>query len=320
MQAKAEGIAAVTHKIGEGRSYDDPLDSTNLGNARAAGLRLLGGYYVVRSGDVGAQVDNLIALADRDEPWWSGFAGWFWQVDLERWSYDQVPAATGIAFGQLLRQRTGRQVLMYASRGQYGDQLTGWDGSLWNADYPSSRQDGFASLYPGDDYRGWAPYSGQTPALLQYASSATIGGATTCDCSAFRGSYDQLNSLLTGQPRDTTAMLLIKVANDPTVYVSDGISYRPMTSEPAFNAAIAAGHQLVTVQDVSQLEDLAGKPAGSPAPMPVPTPTPMPTVTLTEADRKAIVAGLVGALPSVATIAKAVNDDVAARMTARTVV
>jgi GH25 family lysozyme M1 (1,4-beta-N-acetylmuramidase) len=195
--AHAQGIVALTRKVGEGTGGDDPLDGTVLAAARDAGIPLLGGYHVVRSGPVGPQVDALLLLAERAESWWHTFPGWFWQVDLERWPYDAVPAATGIAFAQELRRRTGKVVALYASRGQYGDQLTAWDGPLWNARYVSGAGD-FRSLYPGDGWVGWDPYSGRRPDFLQYASSATIAGVTTSDISAFRGTLAELTALLTG--------------------------------------------------------------------------------------------------------------------------
>jgi GH25 family lysozyme M1 (1,4-beta-N-acetylmuramidase) len=198
-RAKAEGIDGVTAKIGEGTWYDDPADATILAAARAAGIEFLGGYHVVRSGAaVADQVDYLIRLADRDEPWWRDHPGWFWQVDLERWEYDAVPAATGIAFARELRRRTGRVVILYASRGQYGDQLTTWDGPLWNASYGTNPSGPFKDVYPGDSSTRWAPYSGKTPVLLQYGSRTTIAGVPTCDANAFRGTLAELRNLITG--------------------------------------------------------------------------------------------------------------------------
>lgn len=215
-RAKAEGIAFFTHKIGEGTGYDDPGDLTALAAARDAGIRYLAGYGIPRTpgnggaGSIAAQVDHLVALADRDEPWWRDWPDWCWQDDLERWGYDQVSAADGIEYGHRLRDKTGRQVLLYASHGQYGDQLAGWDGPLWNAHYTSRAAAGFRAMYPGDTWMpvsggmtgGWAPYSGRAPDLLQYTSSATIAGLTTCDANAFRGSADQLRALWRGNDMD----------------------------------------------------------------------------------------------------------------------
>jgi GH25 family lysozyme M1 (1,4-beta-N-acetylmuramidase) len=199
-QAKAEGIVFATAKISENANYDDPADGTNLRNFRDAGIKVLGGYHVVRtSGSTQEQVDYHLSLLDRDEPWWRDFPGFFHQVDLELWGYDNVSAAKGIEFGKLLKKESGRLTVMYASHGQYGERLRAWaPDPLWNANYPSSRRAPFKSLYPGDDFRGWDPYSGQVPTFLQYASSATIAGMTTCDANAFRGTFDELYSLITG--------------------------------------------------------------------------------------------------------------------------
>lgn len=241
-RAKAEGIAFATHKVGEGTGGDDPEDATALAAFRDAGVEFLGGYHVVRSGAISPQVDALLALADRDEPWWRTYPGWFWQVDLERWSYDQVPASTGIAFGQLLQARTGRLVVMYASHGQYAQQLTTWDGPLWNADYTSRPAGGFAAMYPGDRWMpthgsgtaswqgGWAPYSGKTPTFLQYTSSAIIAGLTTCDANAYRGTVDELRALInpSGGSMGTAAENAVIATRDGMLEVDGKVNCPPV--------------------------------------------------------------------------------------------
>jgi hypothetical protein len=55
---------------------------------------------------------------------------------------------------------------------------------------------GFKGLYPGDSSSRWNAYSGQVPEILQYSSSATIGGQTTCDANAYRGTLAELTALL----------------------------------------------------------------------------------------------------------------------------
>jgi hypothetical protein len=217
--ARAEGIGFFTHKIGEGLSdTEGSHDDTALAAARSAGIEFVGGYLIPRSNaTVDAQVGFWLRLADGGEPWWRTFPGWFWQVDLERWSYDSVSAVTGIAAARQLRERTGRQVVLYASHSQYGDQLGGWDGPLWNADYTSRPAAGFAAMYPGDEWMplhstwrgGWAPYgdpvSPRPPAILQFTSSATIAGLSTCDANAYRGTVDELRTLMEGKA-DMAAM------------------------------------------------------------------------------------------------------------------
>lgn len=209
-RVQTEGFTFFTHKIAEGLSdTEGGNDDTALAAARDAGIEFIGGYLIPRSNaSVTTQVNTWLDIANKGEPWWRDFPGWFWQIDLERWPYDAVPAGVGIAAAQQLRERTGRLVVLYASRGQYGNQLSAWDGPLWNADYVSN-QAGYASvLYPGDDWTpGWAPYSGQAPTILQFTSSATIAGLTTCDANAYRGTVEELRALVTGATKGTSMTL-----------------------------------------------------------------------------------------------------------------
>jgi Glycosyl hydrolases family 25 len=206
-RAHAEGIVFATAKIGEGGNYDDPADGSNLKAFRDAGIKVIGGYYVVRSGiSISAQVAHCIALADKDEPWWRTFPGWFWQTDLELWGIDQVGAATGIAFSEQLRAATGRTVVLYASHGMYGDKLRAWGGPLWNANYGANPTVPFRDAYPGDNSLRWGSYSGQIPALLQYGSNTKIAGLTTCDANAFRGTLDELLALIRPSSAGDTTM------------------------------------------------------------------------------------------------------------------
>jgi hypothetical protein len=199
-RAYAEGIRFLTAKVAEGlQDTEGAQDDTTLANARASGIPFLAPYFIPRSNAAPAdQVAEWMKLLNAGEPWWRDFPGMFVQIDLERWPYDSVPASVGIECGQRIRDAMGRQALLYASRGQYGDGLTAWDGPLWNADYWSP------ATYPGDNFThndkgapaGWAPYSGKVPAILQWTSSATIAGLTTCDENAFRGTINDFATLI----------------------------------------------------------------------------------------------------------------------------
>lgn len=214
-RAKGEGVGFFTHKIAEGLADTEGTnDDTALGAARSAGIEFVGGYLVPRSSpSVSAQVDRWLQLADAGEGWWRGYPGWFWQVDLERWQYDDVAASVGVEAARQLRDRTGRWTILYASHGQYGDSLSGWDGPLWNAHYTGRAAARIDQMYPGDAWRpvlrpnvlgGWAPYSGREPTILQYTSSATIAGLSTCDANAYRGDIAQLRALIQGQATGAT--------------------------------------------------------------------------------------------------------------------
>jgi GH25 family lysozyme M1 (1,4-beta-N-acetylmuramidase) len=197
--AAADGITWFTHKATESNNVRHVQLREGLERARAAGIEFLGAYHVVRSSpSAQAQVDFFLGYLDQQVPWWREFPGFMLQIDLELWSYDQVSAATGIAFANALLAAQPKRVLTYASRGMYGDSLTGLPTPLWNAAYGNDPITGYRQAYPGDGGVGWTPYSGQTPVMWQYGSRTTIGSQPGCDANAFRGSLADLRQLITG--------------------------------------------------------------------------------------------------------------------------
>lgn len=205
------GYAGTTHKITEGKGYVDPKYAARMPGFRATN-RVLGSYHVLHTADPAGQLQFWIEQQDKLTPWWRDWPHWIMQIDAEKWPGDPVTLADGRTYtgpltasafaGSLLaddaiaearqaRQSTtvsfatmlkaanlpGLQVC-YASRGQFGDTLSGIPLDLWNAAYRSSS-------YPGDNSSDWRPYSGRTPVFWQYTS-------TPYDKNAFRGTVDQL--------------------------------------------------------------------------------------------------------------------------------
>lgn len=202
--ARSAGVQFFTHKATEGTSGVHKHTGEALVRASNAGIPVLGAYHVVRSGSVAAQVSHFLAYLDAQAPWWRDWPDWMLQVDLEKWPYDSVSAATGLDFThQLAAAVPARMPIVYASRGQYGNELAGLSAAvpLWNAAYPSSNPGSLQGLYAragGDGGTGWTSYSGRTPTVWQFTSNATIGSQTRCDGNAFRGTLDQLKATLRG--------------------------------------------------------------------------------------------------------------------------
>lgn len=195
--ARSAGIDFFTHKATEGTSVRHVHYGEALTRARAAGVPFLGAYHVVRSGPpIAAQVDYHLAYVNEATPWWHDFPGWFFQCDLEKWSYDQVAPAKGVDFCTALAARTGRAVLLYAPKWAYGDTIGG-SAPLWASSYVTGSGT-FRALYPGDTSSLWSAYSGRTPVVLQYSSSATIGRQPGCDANAYRGSVADFANLIGG--------------------------------------------------------------------------------------------------------------------------
>jgi GH25 family lysozyme M1 (1,4-beta-N-acetylmuramidase) len=205
-KAKSEGIAFVTHKLGEGLSDVDDTAATALAAARSAGFQVIGGYWFIHGNDDPvAEAKRCIAVADEHESWWRTFPGWFWQTDAETSSTGLPSPAYVKKFSDELATLSGKRVIVYASHGMYGNTLSGLGHPLWNANYGSDPHGSFTSVYPGDSSSGWGAYSGQTPVILQYGSNATIAGITTCDANAFKGSIDQLLTLIGGHDMPITS-------------------------------------------------------------------------------------------------------------------
>jgi GH25 family lysozyme M1 (1,4-beta-N-acetylmuramidase) len=225
--AARDGIVFFTHKATEGTSFPDSHYGEALTRAKAAGIPFLGAYHVVRTpgnaqhltkpaGSISAQVDYFLDHVDASTPWWREFRGWFWQCDLESWSdkhgtYDNVAAELGIQWSDLVRERTGRTVLLYASKGMYGDRLRHSRHPLWNANYPTFDEQlmacpaaHFRRSYTdsgGDAGPGWHGYSGRQPVFWQFSDNATIGSQHRTDANAFQGNLSQLWTLINPKAR-----------------------------------------------------------------------------------------------------------------------
>jgi len=206
--ALSEGISFITHKAGgDSSSGDSELDEwwSNVKPLALNNTLLTGTYWVPRPDlypSAAGEADRWIARLDAACPGWRS-APHILQVDAEIWGGD---SATKPSLAYLQRLCARLRVLMprlvpivYASKGQYGNALNGLGYPLWNANYPSSTKTGFKALYSrvgGDSGPGWTTYSGQMPKIWQYGSSASIGGQTTCDANAFRGTLAELSRIV----------------------------------------------------------------------------------------------------------------------------
>lgn len=312
------GFVGATHKATEGTTVTHQQYGRRLNLWRSQGHPVLGAYHVVRTpgsggaGSLSSQLDFWLSYMDKQTPWWRDHPHFILQIDLEKWPYDPVSlprsagldapalheqvrqvvapelltdlvaarASTGMQFAQLLVDAglPGWKVT-YASRGQYGNNLTGIVTPLWNAAYHSSS-------YPGDGATDWAPYSGKTPVLWQYTS-------TPFDKNAFRGSLDEFLALTGGidmaQLDRIETMVRFIVENDNTLQ-ADG-KHKPIVTPGGEVCAAGNGvkQELDALSDtVAAVQDklVAGQP-----------------VTLSDADRAAMIAALTPLVPSAADVA-----------------
>ncbi len=298
--AAQDGIVFFTHKATEGISTRHRHYGEALRRARDAGIPVLGAYHVVRTAPaVSSQVSYMLSYLDSQTPWWRDHPYFFIQVDLELWDYDAVPAAVGEAFADAISQATGKVSVIYASRGQYGNQLNGTSHELWNANYGSDPQVHFKTAYSargGDTGPGWTSYSGKTPVIWQYGARTTIGTQHICDANAFRGTLADLQTLVSGGS-------VMTPAQEATLNRIDGRLTSIFYDLPT-NPYGEGSTKDEANMNRAHLDRIEAKP-----------------VTLTEADRAAIIAGVVAELrqhlPTPEQIADAVGKREAAADRAR---
>lgn len=196
--AVGDGMRFLTHKVGGDKDDAEYGTWWNFMKGYPSTQVLLGGYSVLYPERPTARADAFIARLDSQSPEWRD-RPYILQVDCEKWNNDPAtmpPLADIEAFCDRLHAKMPKlRPIVYAPKWAYGNTLTGLSYPLWASSYVSGTGSA-AALYPGDTSTRWAAYSGQTPAILQFSSSATIGGQTTCDANAYRGTLAQLTALL----------------------------------------------------------------------------------------------------------------------------
>jgi GH25 family lysozyme M1 (1,4-beta-N-acetylmuramidase) len=230
-----EGFSFMTHKAG-GDAIDAELGAW-WSNVRTLpeDRMLLGAYWVLYPGNPAGRADAFLTRLDSQCPGWRDRDAFILQADCEKWGGDPstMPGRSDIqTFCDRLHARTGLVPVVYAPRWAYGDTLTGLDYPLWASSYVTG-SGAASSLYPGDTSSRWAAYSGQTPAILQFTSSATIAGQTTCDANAHRGTLTDLKALVTGGTMALSKTDAITVWNS-----DDAIPNPPWRSDKATNDKI----------------------------------------------------------------------------------
>jgi GH25 family lysozyme M1 (1,4-beta-N-acetylmuramidase) len=182
---KAEGFEFVWAKVSEGTSFRDTYWPRTRDWAREIGL-ILAGYHYIRDGAPNDQADLFVdQLGDRSIPAMLDFEEGGGGID-NFWAVLQAIEARGV-----------NVALSYIPRWYWGSigrpDLSRVPGLIQSSFVLGT---GYASvLYPGDDSIRWAPYGGRQPDVLQFTDSALITGKRL-DANAFRGSPDQLRTLL----------------------------------------------------------------------------------------------------------------------------
>lgn len=202
--ARDAGISFFTHKASEGDSFKEVHLKAGLDRARAAGIPVLGAYHVLWPGnDPKGDAREFFTYVNAQVPYWDEVP-WIWQLDAEKLGgMPRAPRpAEAKAFLDELRRlaRDKGWFVAYAPRHTYRDTIAiGYD--LWASDYRGSgAARPFKTQYRdvaarGSTNRGWQPYGGRKPKILQFASDAVVGRQRTCCADRFAGTLADLLKL-----------------------------------------------------------------------------------------------------------------------------
>lgn len=187
-----DGVRFAGLKATEGDSLVDSRFASNLKQSRAAGVLPFAYHYQRAVASAAEQVSHIARVVPKDCPV---------ALDVEAGS---GPVSVTRAIRAGLVGRGYHVSLSYIPRwywlGVGQPSLVGLP-PLWSSRYPDNvihdinvEYAEVARFYP----HFWEGYGGLTVAILQFTSSARVGGRAPIDGNAYRGSLAQLRTLLTG--------------------------------------------------------------------------------------------------------------------------
>lgn len=193
----SEEFQFMTHKAG-GDANDAELAAWWTALKPYRDKVLLGAYWVLYPGSPSSKADAFIARLDSQCPGWRD-GPFILQVDCEKWNGDSstVPnvATINTFCDRLVAKLPKLKPIAYVPDWVYGD-LSALRYPTWSSKYVTATGKAASALYPGDSASQWAAYGGKTPTILQFTSSATALGQTTCDANAFKGTLNQLTAIV----------------------------------------------------------------------------------------------------------------------------
>lgn len=216
----AEGFDFALIKVSEGSAYRSPAYPAQRDGAERAGL-VWAAYHFVTTDNPTAQATNCrAALGDPSVPvaldWENGGGDW----------------RTFVAVLNAFRAAGLRPVLAYCphwywmAHGSPDVAATGLP--LWSSHYPTTALGAAVAQFQAVQDADWGGYGGARVALLQFSDSATGVAGHTVDCSAFRGTRDQLAALLANPsavpadptPTSSAAPVIPRTGEDNPMFIT----------------------------------------------------------------------------------------------------
>src|SRR6516225_5766244 len=178
------GWHAVAAKATQGTGYTNPSWSRFRTQAATAGAFFFSYHFLERGNGTG-QADYYFSRVGASPC----------MIDFEPTTGSDPTLGDCEAFCDRLRAHGCPCNMVYLPRWYWGNLgspslsgLTGRGLNLVSSQYTSYNDSG----------PGWAPYGGMVPQVWQYTSTLSTGGFSQVDCNAFKGSFAQLQQMVTG--------------------------------------------------------------------------------------------------------------------------
>lgn len=180
-----EGFSWIESKVSEGSTFADPTWTT-VYRACTDNDILVVGYHYIDTSDPTRQAQNCqAALNGANVPIMLD-----WETNGGDFNTYEAVWHAFTAAGLNVRLEYIPHWYWQAQGSPDLSMVTGMVSSSW------VNGSGFAfDLYPGDSWAGWNGYGNSAPVILQFTNQAQVAG-TTLDADAFRGTLDDLKSLL----------------------------------------------------------------------------------------------------------------------------
>jgi Glycosyl hydrolases family 25/Putative peptidoglycan binding domain len=223
------GWHAVACKITQGTGYTDPFWTTFRTHAATAGAFFFG-YHFLTEGNGAGQADHYFGNAGKLPC----------MIDFEPTSGSNPQMADAEAFKDRLAEHGCPCNLVYLPRWYWGNLgspglsgLTTRSLKLVSSEYTAYNDNG----------PGWTPYGGMTPEVWQYSSTLRTGGMSQVDANAFKGTFAQLQAMVSGTAAPTPTP-----APAPVVVPAGDLVVPNMSGKSAGGShnALAAAHLVPT--------------------------------------------------------------------------
>lgn len=225
---------------------------------------LVNAYWYLRAPSEGTTIGQQVDVIDRQLEGRKDIGIW---IDVESINAKNQPILTEADVWTAKRELESRGYYVPGiySGAWYWEKMPGGEpsmnglGYLWVSNYATNAVGDDQAVYykdGGDNRRGWSyPLGDRKPDILQFTSNGIVGDKFPIDCNAFRGSFSDLEKIMTGRTSDkeitvAEADRIIEAINQNRQFITEFMT--------AFNGPIGSDTKDVREQMTGARDSIPG--------------------------------------------------------------